>query len=269
MHAPGRPRARRSWLPILCAALAVAVVCALGVWRPWITPSAPVAAQDESLPVIAPAPLALPENPRVLIFGDSWVYGSGADVPSNGFAYRLSENLGWDTVVDGVRASGYLRAGLDGGSYVERVADLDPELDPDLIIVEGSINDRLLHPNGYRDAVATVWDTLAALYPEATVVILGPSPQVLPVEPGTAAIDKDLSRYAAARGWWYISPLAEDWITEANYLSVIDTGPIGRDHPSTEGHAYLATKVAEAVERMSEPADIVADAPLGAELPAR
>ena len=172
----------------------------------------------------APAPLALPDQPRVLIFGDSWVYGSAAIVPTLGFAYRIGESEGWDTVIDGVRGSGYLKPGLDGGTYGERIGALDPALDPDLVIVEGSINDRRLPAAGYREAVTAVWDALQALYPEARIVILGPAPQVLPVEAATARIDADLAELAAARGWWYISPIAEDWITPANYPEMIDTG---------------------------------------------
>ncbi|WP_127472722.1 SGNH/GDSL hydrolase family protein [Microbacterium sulfonylureivorans] len=267
MHAPGRPRARRPWLPLVGAALAVAAVCALGVWRPWgVTPSAPVAAEEESAAVVVPAALELPDEPRLLVFGDSWVYGSAAIVPTLGFAYRLGDDLGWETIVDGVRGSGYLKPGLDGGSYSERVAALDPALDPDLIIVEGSINDRRLPAEGYRDAVTGVWNALQSLYPEAAIVILGPSPQVLPVEPATARIDRDLAELADARGWWYISPLAEGWITEANYLDVIDTGPTGRDHPSTDGHAYLAERVAQALDGMIDATDVIADAPLDEDL---
>lgn len=266
MHAPGSLRARRPWLPILGAALAVAVVCALGMWRPWVTPSAPAAGKADSVVAVAPAMLELPDRPRVLIFGDSWVYGSAATVPTLGFAYRLGENLGWDAIVDGVRGSGYLKPGIDGGSYPERVAALDPALDPDLIILEGSINDRRLYPEGYTDAVTGVWDELEALYPDAAIVILGPAPQVLPVEPATARIDRDLAALAGTRGWWYISPIADGWITEANYLDVIDTGLIGNNHPSTDGHAYLAERVAEALDAMRSATDVVADAPLDDEV---
>lgn len=271
MHAPGRLRGRRSWLPLAGAALAVAAVCAVSLLRPGATaePAAPASVAADSGPVaaaISPAPLSLPDGARVLVFGDSWVYGSAATTPSLGFAYRLADELGVETVVDGVRGSGYLKPGVDGPAYGERIAALDPALDPDLIVVEGSINDRRLHPDGYRDAVTTAWDALAARYPEADIVILGPAPQVLPVEAGTRRIDDDLRSLAAERGWWYVSPIAEEWITDANYLEVIDTGPIGRDHPSTEGHAYLATRVAEAIRAMSEPADIVADAPHDEEL---
>ncbi|MHC2999335.1 SGNH/GDSL hydrolase family protein [Microbacterium sp. HJ5] len=263
MHAPGRPRARRPWLSLVGAALAVAAVCALGVWRPWVVPSAPIAGDDIAPPAAAaPAALVLPERPRVLVFGDSWVYGSAAFVPTLGFAYLLGDDLGWDTRVDGVRGSGYLKPGLDGGSYPERAEALDPALDPDLIIIEGTINDRRLPAEGYREAVSGVWDRFEAVYPDAAIVILGPAPQVLPVEPATARIDDDLAALAAERGWWYISPVDDDWITPANYLDVIDTGPMARNHPSTAGHEYLAERVAAALESMTEATDVVADAPL-------
>lgn len=266
MLAPGLLRARRLWLPFVGALLAVAAVCAVAVLRPWGAPEpvAPVAVAEGDAGVAAsvpPAPLTLTDDARVLVFGDSWVYGSAATVPTLGFAYLLADELGVETVVNGVRGSGYLKPGLDGPAYGERIAGLDPALDPDLVIVEGSINDRRLYPDGYRDAVTAAWDALEARYPEADIVILGPSPQVLPVETATQEIDNELSELAGARGWWYISPLAEDWITTANYLDVIDTGPIGRDHPSTEGHAYLAQRVAAAVERMEQQPAIAADAP--------
>lgn len=267
MHAPGRSRARRPWLLLLGAGLAVAAVCAVALLRPWGAPPpvAPAAVAEGEAPVAAsvpPAPLALEDDARVLVFGDSWVYGSAARTPTLGFAYRLADALGVETVVDGVRGSGYLKPGIDGPDYGARIAALDPALDPDVVIVEGSINDRRLYPDGYRDAVTAAWDGLLALYPDAEIVILGPAPQVLPVQAPTRAIDADLAELAGARGWWYISPIAEDWITDANYLDVIDTGPIGRDHPSTDGHAYLAGRVAEAITRMAQQPAIVADAPL-------
>ena len=267
MHAPGNTRARRLWLPLAGAALAVAAVCAVAVLRPWgaSEPVAPAAVAEGEAAVAAsvpPAPLVLEDDARVLVFGDSWVYGSAANVPTLGFAYLLADELGVETVVDGVRGSGYLKPGLDGPAYGERIATLDPTLDPDVILVEGSINDRKLYPAGYRDAVTAAWNALEARYPDAEIVILGPSPQVLPVQDATRRIDADLSELAGARGWWYISPIRDDWITDANYRDVIDTGPIGRDHPSTNGHADLADRVATAIERMEQQPAIVADAPL-------
>ena len=261
MHALGRPRARRPWLVLAGVAIAVAVVCVLGLSRP-SPASTPSVADAEQAAAVAAAPLALPEHPRVLVFGDSWVYGSAANVPTLGFAYVAAAALEWDAVIDGVRGSGYLKPGIDGPAYGERIAALDPALDPDLVIIEGSINDRRLYPTGYRSAVNAAWDLLAARYPDARVVVLGPAPQVLPVERATGLIDRDLSALAAERGWLYISPIAQGWIDEGNYAAVIDSTPLGNDHPSTEGHAYLATRLADALASLAGDNGIVADAPL-------
>jgi len=225
-------------------AVAIAGVSAVALWHPWsAAPVAGPAAAGGTAAAVAVEPLDLPDSPRVLVFGDSWTYGSAATTPELGYAYLLADLLGGQTIVDGVRGSGYLVPGLDGGTFGERIADLDPTAAPDLVIIEGSINDRKVAATGYLDAVTAAWDALEAIYPEATIVVLGPAPQVLPVESATARIDEDLAGLAAKRGWAYLSPLAEDWITPANYGWIIDTG-IGRNHPTTAGHAYLAERVA-------------------------
>ena len=261
MYPLGRPRARRPGRVLIGSLAIVALVCGVAVWRAWADPVeriAPVAREQAA--AVSIAPLSLPDDPTVLVFGDSWTYGSAATIPTLGYAYVLGESEGWDTVVNGVRGSGYLKPGIDGGSYGERIAQLDPALDPDLVIVEGSINDRRLYPTGYRDAVTAAWDGLVALYPEASFVIMGPAPQVLPVEKATARIDADLAQLAEARGWWYVSPVSGDWITPANYASVIDSSDIGRNHPSTDGHAYLAGRLAEALDAMTGTNIVTADA---------
>ncbi|MEV8266595.1 SGNH/GDSL hydrolase family protein [Microbacterium sp. NPDC076911] len=261
------PKARvsRPWWAVIAVGFALAVVCATTLWRPWLQTSAPVAGA-ESQPVGTTAEaLVLPTSPRVLVFGDSWVYGSAAIVPELGFAYRLGADLGWEVRVDGVRGSGYLKPGIDGPAYGTRFEAMDAALSPDLIIVQGSINDRRLYePAAYQGAVNAAWDELAAKYPAASIVILGPAPQVLPIEAATEQIDQELATLAAERGWWYISPIAESWIIAANYLDVIDTGA-GRDHPSTEGHAYLAERVMTALGEIIAPTEVVADAPEDAE----
>jgi len=249
-----RDAARRpvpTWVLAGVAVLAAAFVI-ISIWRPWATPAATVAAGDgEAVVAVMPDPIELPDEPRVLVFGDSWTYGSAASSPDLGYAYVVAALTDWTTVVDGVRGSGYLKEGIDGPDFGTRITALDPTLAPDLVIVQGSINDRRLPADGYREAVDAAWDRLQSIYPAAKVVILGPAPQVLPVEAGTARIDADLADAASARGWWYISPLQEGWITEANYTDVIDTSDTGRDHPSTAGHRYLAERLAEAIDAIS------------------
>ncbi|ALX66742.1 SGNH/GDSL hydrolase family protein [Microbacterium sp. XT11] len=253
MKPPARPRRPlRSGLVAfgLLLALAAGVV---GVWRPWApvspsTASAAVGSGPASAP--APSPLVLPEHPRVLVFGDSWTYGSAASDPTLGYAYQIGGLLGGESIVDGVRGSGYLKPGLDGPAFGERIAALDPALAPDLILIQGSINDRtLVGDAGYPRAVTAAWDAMAATYPDAQIVILGPAPHELPVGSGTARIDRVLGDLAAARGWWYISPVAQHWITPENYLDVIDVD-LGRRHPSTAGHRYLAERLASALDEL-------------------
>src|SRR5690554_6921382 len=124
---------RATALSLALATAATAVV--IGVWRPWLPPTmdAPVLASEDTV-MVAPIPLALPENPRVLVFGDSWTFGAAASEPTLGYAYLLADALGGETIVNGVRGSGYLKPGYDGPSFGDRIAALDPALDPDLVI---------------------------------------------------------------------------------------------------------------------------------------
>jgi hypothetical protein len=180
---------------------------ALGTWRPWAPiAEAPAVAAPQQPVAPLPAALALPEDPEVLIFGDSWTYGSAATDPAGGYAYRVGEKLGWRTTVDGGRGSGYLKPGIDGPSYGDRIAALGERgLHPDLVVLQGSINDRRQDLDGYDAAVTAAWDELAATFPEAQIVVLGPAPHVLPVASGIPQLDRSLAALAEARGWWYIS----------------------------------------------------------------
>lgn len=246
--------------------LLLAVILVLGLWRPWAPLETPAAvAAGPTSNDVAPAPpsqLSLPDDPSVLVFGDSWTYGSAATERTLGYAYRFGALEGWQTTVDGVRGSGYLKPGRDGPAFGERMAALDARLAPDLIVVQGSINDRHQDLSRYDAAVDAAWDTLETVYPDAEVVVLGPAPQVLPVEAPTAEIDRRLTRLAADRGWPYISPVQEEWITEDDYARLIDTSQRGANHPSDVGHAYLAERLVAALDAMTAPVQVEAAEPL-------
>lgn len=246
LHQPTR---RRRTALVVVGALAVALTVFLGIARPWMPPAetAPIAAAQDG---ISPAALTLPEHPTVLVFGDSWTYGSAANPPTRGYAYLLADLIHGETVVDGVRGSGYQKPGLDGPDYLTRIRALDATITPDLIIIEGSINDRRENPAAFPAAVNAAWDALTDKFPRVPIVVLGPAPHELPVGASTARIDHDLSVMAAERAWWYISPVQEKWITPENYLRLIDVGA-GRKHPTNAGHEFLAQKVFEALERFS------------------
>lgn len=228
-------------------ALGVAVVIGLAAWQPWQrTPTVDAAASGDGPLLGVAEPLVIPTGARVLVFGDSWTYGSAATVPTDGYAYQLGRMNGWDTTVLGVRGSGYLRPGIDGPDFGTRMAALDRADEYDLIVVQGSINDRGLVDDSYRAHVDAAWDALEAVHPDAQIVILGPAPHEFPVHEGTTRIDGELARAAADRGWWHISPLAENWITPERYDEVIDALE-GHKHPSDAGHRHLAERLTAAL----------------------
>ena len=168
MHAHGRPRARRPWLPIVGAALAVAVVCAVAAWRPWVAPSAPAAGSRMPRPssAVAPAPLALPEQPARADLRRLLGLRLRRDRADARLRVRARRDARAGTPSSTASAAAATSSpAIDGGSYGERIAALDPALDPDLVIVEGSINDRRLPAEGYRDAVTAAWDALARALP--------------------------------------------------------------------------------------------------------
>ena len=68
--------------------------------------------------------------------------------------------------------------------------------------------------------MTAAWDALAALYPDAR------DRDRRTGAAGAARAGGDRSASTAisassppARGWWYVSPIAEEWITEANYAA--------------------------------------------------
>lgn len=240
------PLVRRAVGVWLVAAVA-AVVLAASLFLAMPRPSASTAQPQAVAPVTLAAPAEIVEPAHVLVIGDSWTYGMAATERENGYAYQLGELGGWTVTVDGEPGSGYLKTGRWGNTFADRIARLDAEMAPDLIVVQGSINDRWLPEDGYSDAVETAWGALETIFPDAAIVVLGPAPQALPVETPTARIDRDLAALASARQWPYVSPIQDEWITSDNYDAVIDTSDVGRNHPSDDGHRFLAEQVAAAI----------------------
>lgn len=194
----------------------------------------------------------------LLVFGDSWTFGLAATTVTGGYAYRTGQILGWATTVDGENGSGYLRAGQYGGYYGTRVAELDPDLEPDVVVIQGSINDRQQPLSALPRAARAVWSAVEATYPDAELVILGPAPSQLPVDESIAKIDDVLSDLADEEGLDYISPIDDEWITEGNYDAVIDASPTGHNHPSDDGHAFLAEQLVSELQVTDTAARIAA-----------
>jgi lysophospholipase L1-like esterase len=155
------------------------------------------------------------DAPFVSFIGDSWTAGYGA-TDGAGYAYLTGRMLGWTHRVLGVGGSGYVLGGHGNLSFDERIRPAVSG-DPDVVVVQGSINE-VGTPS--TELAAAVEDTLARLVrtagPDTTVVVLGASH--VPGQPA-AQVDEvnDVVRAEAERlGLPFVDVAAEVWSDPAD-----------------------------------------------------
>jgi lysophospholipase L1-like esterase len=157
---------------------------------------------------------ALPAAPFVSFIGDSWTYGAGA-TDSGGYAYRTGRLLGWTHRVLGVSGSGYVQDG-SGTPFDRRILPAVSG-DPDVVVIQGSINERVTAVEELAPAVADTLERLVrAAGPDTAVVVVGAS--YVP-SGGDAQVDlvNDTVRAAAARlGLPFVDVAAENWSDPAD-----------------------------------------------------
>jgi lysophospholipase L1-like esterase len=189
-------------------------------------------------------PIATPPGTRAVFFGDSWTYGYAAEPITQGYAYQAGTELGWDYTVNGGSGTGYLNAGQEGkGTYLDRLRKLPIDPAVQVLVLQGGLNDSGITQPNLQDAARATIAEARTRFPSATIVMLGPAPAKVPPSGGLLQVNADLSNVAAIEGLRYITSI--DWIDTVNYGGIIDTTK--KDHPSTEGHAFLAGRVVEAI----------------------
>lgn len=193
----------------------------------------------------------VPAGSAVLIMGDSYVQGYGADdMKAQGYAYLLGQSYGWNTTVDAVGRTGFWSGGgvdrTDPNTYKERIDRLGAggELKPALVIFQGSQND---YPATAAELSAKVHETVGAVnrfWPEAQVVVIGPA---APLPNGSSLRNVNQTDYRAASevNAFFINPLGDRWMTEENSPGFAFTDGW---HVNTAGHAYLASKIKETLD---------------------
>ena len=176
--------------------------------------------------------------PFVSFIGDSWTDGAGA-TDGIGYAYLTARDLGWAHRVLGVGGSGYVRGGAGNVPFGERVL---PAVigNPDVVVIQGSINERST-PGAELTAAAT--DVLGRLQAAAgsdpAVLVLGAS--YVPGVP-VAYVDKvnDSVRTAAGRlGLPFVDVAAENWTDPADRGIWADPY-----HPNDRGYQLIADRLA-------------------------
>jgi lysophospholipase L1-like esterase len=214
----------------LCAVAVVAwgLVAVLAVSPPVAAPAAPV-----HRAVVAGAP-------SVTFVGDSWTEGVGA-TGMRGYAVLTCEQLGWECHVLGVGGSGYTRRGpnADGSTFGERI-DRAVETHPDVIVVQGSLNERHSSVHELAEAARNTFTRLRAeADPRTRILVVGASHN-----PGTPdrridGINRTIAAAAERTGVPFVDPAAQDWTDPHDPRIWADS-----IHPDDAGHQRIADHLA-------------------------
>ncbi|WP_261619919.1 SGNH/GDSL hydrolase family protein [Pseudarthrobacter equi] len=195
-----------------------------------------------------PAKIELPENPVLLIMGDSYTAGDGADQPDGSWANLVAGSLGYPTNIDGRGGTGFAWGGGarddQGGEYEVRLRQTaadNPAFVPNLLILQGGQNDAQITDAGeITDATRQTIEAARRFWPGVQVVVLGPSaPQPLGEE--LRDVNNAVRAGAEAANAPFIDAVEGRWFTAANSPGFDADGA----HPNTVGHAYIADKFLE------------------------
>jgi lysophospholipase L1-like esterase len=173
----------------------------------------------------------------VTFLGDSWTFGQGA-TGLRGYAVLTGEALGWRYDTIGVPGGGYTQtvAGVTFGDLVDTAIAQHP----DVLVVEGSLNERNSTPQALDAAAGALFAHLRAVAdPGMHVLVLGAS-----YNPGTpdATIDwiNATIRAAAERyGLTFVDPAAQDWVDARDPALWHD-----QNHPDDLGYRMMADRLA-------------------------
>jgi lysophospholipase L1-like esterase len=182
----------------------------------------------------------IPEHPTVLLIGDSFALGHGAEPRSKGYAYLLAERMGWrNFTIDGVGKTGF----VSGGEYrylerlEKRIRSSEPG--PDVVILQGSVNDTWIR---YHDMLTGVTETVRMIethWPDTEIFL------TTPITYRDFAQEERALRVAArsTRAVLLIDEHPQSWLPPVRELYIEDTW-----HPSTRGHARIAEQMGDALQ---------------------
>lgn len=191
--------------------------------------------------------IELPAEPALLILGDSYTAGVGADQPDQGWAYLVAAELGYPATVDGAGGTGFAWGGgaqdEQGEEYEVRLRRIaaNPAFVPNVLVLQGGQNDAAVrNPAEVEAATAQTIEAARRFWPGVQVVVLGPSaPRPLAEE--LRGVNSAVRAGAAAANAPFIDAVEGNWFTGANSPGFDADGA----HPNTAGHAHIAGKFLE------------------------
>ncbi len=239
-----RTRPRPSWRTVLVSGLCSVMVAGTVVG---LTTGGEQSGQAADVERAAPStPVIWDGTPSVTFLGDSWTEGEGA-TDLRGYAYLAGDRLGWEYEVLGVGGSGYTRPG--GSTTFGQRVDPVVRTDPDVVVVQGSLNERR---GGRFDvleatALAALSRLRAGLDPETQILVVGASYAPGTPHPTIDWINAAIGSAAEQAGLTFVDPAAENWTDPTDATIWADP-----DHPNDAGHRVIADHVVELLRGLAE-----------------
>lgn len=218
--------------------LAVAVVAILGLLA---VPAVVNATTPAAAPYVRPSdafaePTPTPDPLSVVVLGDSYTAGSDMGGGNGtGWPVAFAEATGWTVALNAVGGSGYIQPGATLPSFAERVPEVIAAA-PDVVIVEGGLNDASYPPEDVTAAASAQWSALQAGLPDARIVVVGPFNPT--GAENVAVLNESLRAAAESAGLTYIDALP--------WMDAIEIGSDGI-HPTDAGHAVIAENMIAAL----------------------
>lgn len=234
---------RSRWLAGLLIVIGVAVLAG-GV--AWAGASDRVEASPPAHVSLQPPPP--PQRPALAVLGDSFATGAGADWQT-GWVQLVADSMCW-TVLPASRprgigaqgGTGYTTAAADIGKlrYGDRV-DAVTAGNPQIMLVQGGINDRAARSEAITQAAATTFRAVKQKLGDATVIAIGPVAPPDPTIPQAEAARISAAIAAAAHnvGIPYVDPVAERWLSNPANWSTDHT------NPNREGHREYSQRLVD------------------------
>lgn len=189
---------------------------------------------------------------KFAVVGDSYSYGLGTTLYAASYCAPLARTLGlvnWRKY--GVSGTGFVTTPGGGAqNYVGRINDV-LSFQPDLVFVQGSINDNNQSAGTVQTAATAYFAALKAGLPATTqIATSGPLRSTVPIA-SDLTIGTAIAAAAATHGIPYIDVPNSGWITGSGNTAA-PTGTGNADyyssnspvtHPSLAGHAYFGTQL--------------------------
>ncbi|MDO5743504.1 MAG: SGNH/GDSL hydrolase family protein [Micrococcaceae bacterium] len=167
----------------------------------------------------------------VAILGDSYAAGDYLDSPADGWVGQLADAKDWAVQVDAIGGTGFINGGPCLTHKFGARVDSILATDPDVVLIEGGLNDHGRPSEALAAAVSALLDDFAAV---PSIIVVGPTNA--PAITDDEAVDTAMRQAVESKGRTYVS--AYDW--ELEFL------PDGI-HMTKDSHARYASKLGAAV----------------------